>query len=307
MLSKTLLGKILFVLLFFNFTNAFAKYNEALLVLDARNAFQLPKKFRTSSDPIEKTAVNTQGLADLHIAGGAQFSKLSLQKIVEKIRTSKVIIVDLRQESHGFLNSNAISWYGGANSANAGMSANQIEHQQSILLSQLSRDMTSKVYEIIKKYPNETIAETKQIEFIVHNVVAEEELVAENHLNYKRIYVQDFHAPSTGQVDNFIAFVKTLPKEQWIYFHCRAGVGRTTTFMAMYDMIRNAKQVSLDDILARQAALGGKDLTDLPDPSSPKYKWALERLRFLKNFYQYTHDNQDNFDTTWRAWSRRHA
>lgn len=39
-------------------------------------------------------------------------------------------------------------------------------------------------------------------------------------------------------------------------FHCEAGEGRTTAYMAMYDMMKNP-DVSLKDILYRQHLLGG--------------------------------------------------
>ena len=42
-----------------------------------------------------------------------------------------MLIVDLRQESHGFLNGNAISWYGTRNAANEGKIGRQIEAEQS--------------------------------------------------------------------------------------------------------------------------------------------------------------------------------
>lgn len=288
-------------------TLTFARGYDALLVLDARNSSQLPKHFRTSSDTISDESINRKGLTDLQIAGGAQFSKLSLQKILERLHTKKLTIIDLRQESHGFLNGDGISWYGDANAANAGMKPIQIENTQALLLSQLEKEQTAKVYEIIKKTSNENIAETKKIEFLVHAVSSEESLAEEEQLNYKRFYVQDFHAPTPKEVDNFVEFAKNTPKDSWIYFHCRAGVGRTTTFMALYDMMRNAKDVSLEAILARQAALGGKDLTELPEQGSFKYKAAVERLNFLKKFYQYAHDNDDNFDTTWKKWLKRHS
>ena len=36
------------------------------------------------------------------------------------------------------------------------------------------------------------------------------------------------------------------------HFHCKEGIGRTTTFMIMYDIMKNYKEVSLNDIIKRQ-------------------------------------------------------
>lgn len=294
---KTLLFLILFML-------STQVYADPMLVLDMRNVPALPRNFRTTSDPVP-TNINTLGLAELHIAGGAQFSKLALQKILQKLRTKHLTIIDLRQESHGFLDGNAISWYGPRDDANAGMTDSQIEKTQEELLHGLELQEFAKAYVVLKKSPTGQITERKPVEFSVHGVSSEAELVTLSHLNYGRIYVQDFHAPSDKEVDRFIQLVKELPRDHWIYFHCHAGIGRTTTFMVMYDMMRNAKKVSFEDILARQLALGGKDLAELPEPASFKYKPAAERLDFLKRFYQYAQENKNGFNTLWTKWNER--
>lgn len=288
----------LFMISFMVSTLAFAVYDETLLVLDMRNVPDLPKHFRTLQDPLP-AKLNNQGLANLTVAGGAQFSKLGLDKIVEKLHAKRITIIDLRQESHGFLNGNAISWYAPQDAINAGYSMQQIENRQRHLLNGLSEKESIKTYVILSKTPNERINNARVVEFSMRSVGSEEELAYRSHHSYKRIYVQDYHAPSAKQVDRFIQIIKQLPKDQWVYFHCRAGIGRTTTFMAMYDMMQNAKQVSFDDIIARQAALGGKDLSELPQAGSEKYDAAAKRLDFLKQFYQYAHDNTDHFQTLW--------
>ena len=77
--------------------------------------------------------------------------------------------------------------------------------------------------------------------------------------------------------------------------HCPAGRGRTTTFLAMYDMMRNAVNVSFDDILARQAMIGGKDLTEPFAIGDWRYEHHFERLQFLMDFYNYCLENP-NFE-----------
>lgn len=284
-------------------TLAWAASAEPLLVLDARNLPALPKHFRTALYPLPDN-VNAEGLSDLYIAGGAQFSKLALQKILHRLGTKRLTIIDLREESHGFLNGNAVSWYGYRDAANANKTPLQIEEDQSRLLADLGQQVNAVVYPILDKTPKGRIAKTQSVEFLVHGVSSEADLVNNARLKYYRIYVQDFHAPSDKQVDRFIQIVKQIPANQWIYFHCRAGIGRTTTFMAMYDMMHNAKKISLANILTRQAALGGKDLSELPPPDNFKYKSAKERLEFLKQFYQYAQENDDDFKTSWTSWRK---
>src|ERR1700730_14384666 len=109
-------SKILsFALLFLMIVSSALWSEQAALILNMENQEVLPKNFRMSSDPLRiKLGVNPspKGLRDLRISGSAQFSEKSLQEIVKKVGCSgKFIIVDLRQESHGFVDGIAISWY----------------------------------------------------------------------------------------------------------------------------------------------------------------------------------------------------
>lgn len=282
-------------------TLIWAKYASPLLVLDMRDSLEFPRHFRTSSDHININ-VNQTGLADLHILGSGQYSTLALQKIRQSLQTKEFTIIDLRQESHGFLNGNAISWYGKADADNAGLSDEQIRKKQTRQLNALSKLKFAQVYDILKKSADYKITSAKAEKMPVQTVMSEAELSKKLGINYQRIFVQDYHAPTNEQVDRFVALVKKVHPGQWIYFHCRAGVGRTTTFMAMYDIMRNAKQVEFADILKRQTALGGKDLTAIPPAGSYKYQLAIDRLIFLEKFYEYVQDNKDNFNTKWSEW-----
>jgi len=55
----------------------------------------------------------------------------------------------------------------------------------------------------------------------------------------------------------------------------------TTTFMIMYDMIKNYKEVSSDDIIKRQLALANFDV------DAVKSFENKERMDFLSEFYNY--------------------
>lgn len=277
---------------------------ETLLVLDAKNIAQLPRHFRTTSDSPNNSNINTTGLANLHIIGSADFSKHGLEKVLQQLKLKNIMIIDLREESHALLNGNAVSWYGPQNAANAGKSAHEIESIQANLLENLLQTPQTTVFTILKKNAAGEVESTKPNEFVVSRVLSEAELAKQLDLDYQRLYVQDMHAPRPDQVERFLQITKTLPADEWIYFHCRAGIGRTTTFMAMFDMLHNAKEVSFEEILARQADIGGKSLTKLPKPGSFKYQPAVERLEFLKKFYQYARDNKG---LTWSAWLANQA
>ncbi len=46
--------------------------------------------------------------------------------------------------------------------------------------------------------------------------------------------VTDDMAPDAAQTDRFVEFCRTMAPGTWLHIHCRAGHGRTTTFMVMY-------------------------------------------------------------------------
>lgn len=272
-----------------------------------RNAPQLPNNFRLPIK-VAKPYIDWDGFSNMKIAGSGQFSKLALEKVFSYLKTKEIIVVDLRQESHGFLNGNAISWYGIKNAANAKLSDLEIQSQEDVMLKDLNREETVTTYRILTKNVSGEPHDTKPVEFAFHTVSSEEDLLKGMNIEYYRIYTQDYHPPSPSQVDDFLKIVALQKqKNKWLYFHCRAGIGRTSLFMVMYDMLLNAKKIEFKDILARQAAIGGKDLRSLPSRDNFKYRAHYERLKFLEQFYQYAQQNKDNFKTNWSAWLKQQS
>lgn len=262
--------------------------NELRLTINANNTVTLPKNFRKTTDSskikdIDKS-VNLEGLNKLNISGSGQFSEkglaLAKENIGEKV---PITVVDLREESHGFLDGNAISWTDEHNKANKGLVESQVITDENQRLKKLSEEKTVTIKNNILD---------------VKNVENEESLVKRHDMSYVRIPVTDKEAPSNEAADEFIGFVKTLPESSWLHFHCRAGKGRTTTFMAMYDMMKNAKNVSFEDIIKREFLLGGENL--LKHTTIENIKGT--RPKFLKNFYEYCKANNDNFNTSWSQW-----
>ncbi|NMM64176.1 protein tyrosine phosphatase [Clostridium sp. P21] len=242
-------------------------------------------------------STNLEGLANLNIAGGQTVSEKNLALIKKEIGDKPIIDIDLRQESHGLINGMVISWFGNNDDANIGLTREQVVKDEKDKLDKISKEKYAKFENLPKESVN-TISEIKNPE----KVQTEEELAKSQGVGYLRITVSDHLKPLNDQVDLFVSSVKDTPKDTWLYFHCRAGIGRTTTFMAMYDMMHNAKTVSFDDIVKRQFLIGGTNLVDCTKPRNKKQH--EERAEFVKKFYQYCHDNNDGFKTTWSQWCK---
>jgi hypothetical protein len=279
-----------------------------LLILNMSNEEVLPRHFRTCQSPYSCTLCKKptrEGLDQLLISGSAQFSELSWKAILKAIpHQGPIVNVDLRQETHGFLNGAAISLYATQNWGNLGKTNNQIDKEERAWLKQLKNHKEITLH-IVESKGEKNINKTRPITVPVSSVSSEAELMTQFKSDYLRLHISDHQAPRAAEVDKFVQFVRTLPNNTWLHFHCKAGRGRTTTFMAMYDMIRNAKHISFDDIIARQRLLGGADLLSQPLTSSWKYYLEIHRVNFLKDFYEYAKSNLDDFNTPWSLFLKK--
>ena len=267
-----------------------------VLKLDAANEeLRLPSAFRS-------TAAG-ESLQKLQISGSAQFSALELAALLREIPQRPLVIVDLRQECHGFLDGAAVSWYGKNNWENQGKTLSEVTEFEKSRLAELQVRGSAEVAMNFKASGKAPDAPLTKIE--LSNAVNEATLAASYGAAYLRIPATDHLLPGDSQVEAFLEFYRTLPEGTWLHFHCHAGHGRTTTFMAMYDILRNQGQISLEDTLKRQAELGGIDLAKAP---KAKKEWEMkayeERLEFLKKFHEYVSSGA-NLSQSWKQWKER--
>ncbi len=286
-------------------TNIQAKA-DTLLVYDVVVKDGKLRNYRKPADCLrnidEFSYIDLHGFAELKISGSAQFSRQKLPYILQHAN-GKVFIVDLRQESHGFVNGKAVTWFSYRNQINSNKIPEQIYQDEKKLLAAIADNKNITVHEI-KKTGDGHFESIKNIEIEVKKVEAEQELVNQFGINYVRFYVLDRHRPNDEQVDAFIDFIRDLPKDAWLHFHCRAGKGRTTTFMVMYDIIHNAKQVRLEDILNRHIELGGSVLDDVSDADGSKWpeEAAIKRYKFIQSFYNYVVASDGYGVKKWSEW-----
>ncbi|WP_242982122.1 MULTISPECIES: GxGYxYP domain-containing protein [unclassified Clostridium] len=269
-----------------------AEENNVHLILDSLDYNDvLPKNFRKTSDLStiqDNKDLNLKGVEQLNISGSQQFSEYNLPILVKAIGTSlPITVVDLRQESHGFINGFAVSWANSKNNANEGLTREQVLEDETSKLKSIKLNIPITFY----NHPGKIIVPTK--------VQDENELVKTKDLLYNRITVRDGGIPSDDMVDYFIDFVKTQPKNSWLHFHCKEGVGRTTLFMIMYDMIKNYKEVNVDEIIKRQLALAGFDEKNISSFYNNK-----EKVSFLNKFYDYCKANGNSFNLKWSEWNK---
>ncbi len=262
------------------------------LVIDNLNYEKLPSHFRTTSNIsiLENKNLNTKGLKDLNISGSQQFSKLNIDIVKKSINTTLPIIdIDLRQESHGFANGLPISWANYHDNSNKGLSRDEVllKEKKDLQSIKLNKPLT------FYNHPEITINPT--------NVENESKLAKDNSLGYIRVTVTDGALPTPDMVDFFIKNVLSSPKNSWFHFHCKEGIGRTTTFMIMYDMMRNYKYATAEEIIDRQISLVTFTEKNIEGLHSDK------RLTFFNKFYEYCKENGDDFKTTYSEYLKKTA
>lgn len=243
---------------------------------DAENT--LPRNFRLMTDAWHIEMYyddgNREGLENLNASASGQPSLPSLHLLCEKLKTlakpdADIYIVDLREESHGLADDYPVSFYVEKNRGNyyRGYEA-KVELEQ---LQSLQGSLTE-----FLPLGNYDKAHYQAVKFAPQKILTEQQAVESAGFKYLRLPATDMMFPAPQAVDKFINFVSGLKGDEWLHFHCQAGHGRTTTFLVMYDILKNP-QLSLEDICKRQYYLGGSNL--LADSNADK----------IKLFYQYAH------------------
>jgi hypothetical protein len=263
-------------------------------IFDAKE-FNIPRNLRT----VQKvkaipSSSNLQNLDGLRASGSGQFSEKTFNEMTKvlPIQFQQLIVLDLRQESHGFINGNPVSWTdGNYNYGNLNKTRFEIESDECLRLRLAMQEKR------IIINPSEDPSK-----IIVDTIKTERELVESVGAIYIRLPVTDHNRPTNDVIDQFIELVKSLPSDQWLHVHCKGGKGRTTTFLTLLDIMKNAHQASLNDILARQQLIGGSNLTNEVRRQVGEKKRAAEaRIELIEGFYLYCKQNPD-FQLNWSAW-----
>lgn len=311
-LKKNLFYIFLFFMIFTNTVLAVCNGTKEspCTVQDTENNTPTLKYWRTTQMLADSYQGDITGLKDLMVSGSCQPSQQGLKTLLNEIkkasngRAKNIIDVDLRQESHGYLNKDAINLTVQYDWINLGKTLPQI----------LADEM--KWLNFIKTQSNIYILTPKQFksgDFLngkylpVQKINTEKELAEASGFQYVRLVIPDHMAPGDAEVDQFVNLVKNAKSDTWLHLHCRGGEGRTTTFLAMYDMLKNANKVSFNEIIKRQAAVAPfYDLFQVNRENSKLTSYYKERLNFLRQFYEFSKDSLNGFSGNWSQWKNIH-
>lgn len=174
-------------------------------------------------------------------SGSSQFTLAGLKSIQAAVAQARpgarLVVVDLRQESHGLLHGAPVEWMGTHNQANQGKSPQAVAADEGRRLASVGGQSEA------------TLCESAGVEYL-------------------RLPVTDHLTPDEATVAQLVALARQLEGQgAWVHFHCKAGRGRTTTFMALWEMLHtDPARLEGKAVLERQRELGGIDIlkTKLP-------------------------------------------
>ncbi len=292
-----------------------------LIVADCGPFSFRPSRFRSTEDPFQDHYVRydqdrfgaiqrmpaLQGLGECRMSGSSQFRLgRSLHWLRElRKRYPRLVVVDLRLESHGFLDDLAVNYFCPTNwdRLPAGPSGDHLpidgealdaaEEDEFGALQVVGR--ANVLAPIDRNSYSEHRFEAKHVVF--QKSLTEREAVEAMGISYERIHIPDHQRPRDDQVERLVALLSPAREPHaaagssapWFHFHCKAGVGRTTTVMVMRDMLLNAAEVAFDDILNRNHILANFSLSNMRHYRGTfKMRPAVARRRFIKDFYHYS-------------------
>lgn len=254
--------------------------------------------FRTCQSPLKPSRFtpSLEGLSDLRCSASGRLSKAKIEKYFSQL-PPHVYVVDVREERDYFYKGVSAGWLG------LKITNGQIEDR--LVNTPAWTDFLHQIKWFWRRlvsvgtWRTPTLAEFE----------SEAQFLAAHGHQYLTFAGARHRVHSDEMIEEFIAFLDQLPPSAWLHFHCATGRGRSTTFMILFDIYKNFKKVSLDDIVLRQHLLGGENVFDVA--LRPKGTWTKEALMDRKDlvaaFYAYMRDPKGHGATKWTQWRKTHG
>lgn len=295
-----------------NFQPCESTSEKPCIVQDSKSPYSKLESFRDIGFIADAYKGNILGIKEMYLSGSEEPSVKGWQDIAEFIarknpkKNKPVVVLDLRQESHGYINGRTITLVNDHNWINLDKPNEQSKLDQEHWLSSLRTK--KKVNGILTpiQYRDKDYLNGKSI--AVGAIKNEEYYVTKLGFEYYRLYISDHRAPLDSEVDAFLNLIKQRPKKTWYHVHCRAGKGRTSTILAMFDMIKNADKASFEEILDRQASIPPYyNLKDIYRGDIELTPYYIQRLGFLVQFYEYARQSLTGYSGSWSEWKAQQS
>lgn len=304
--------------------------------IPASTCANCPRHMRTSLDVYHK-AVNARklegklnGLSTLRISGSGQYSqKQGLTFLtnlkngiflnydfkdasVPPINIDRIFVLDVRQETHAYLNYRALNQTDQPysfrsirlsglyvddqgkihyNQINQGLDSWQIKENEKDFVDLLNllngqvvplrlKDVGNQDNTVIDAIGNPNIYPLALSEpdllSKINNEIPNVRIIPE------RLFIADGFNPDDQTTKNFKQLVQKLGPNDWLHIHCLGGSGRTTTLWILYDMLKNketirAENISFEDVLNRNDYFNGSEFRDDLKAEGKAYQYLKQQ------------------------------
>ena len=236
-------------------------------------------KFRTMQDNISShEKVDLSGLRELHASGGPIVNFPELKKKLHHV-TQKIIVADAIRQYHGYMDF------------------------------ALFKEVPTTFFAYERGDPDirhllRRLIFTGTTQIRSERVSPEKKLAEKYGFDYKNIKVDSRVLTPDASVDAFVAYFDTLPENVWVHFHCRLGKGRTSIMLVMLDIMKNAPNVALEDIVKRQHLLGSENLFNTVARHGGSYfsSTLKRRKKFIEDFYAFICQRKADGIQEWSQW-----
>jgi hypothetical protein len=260
-----------------------------LYYYDVQKLTELPR-FRTVSDPFkvrdDGPIPTRKGLDTLNISGSRRPTQTGLARNLQNVKMP-IYNFDLQVDAHYFIKGSPEQWYGYKRVSEVGIDGEIVR----------LRHYIRRIIHTGKLYHDASDAQTEQ------------QMSEDLGYHYVGISQIRHRLPTAEQIDLFMDTIHNIPQPAWIHFHCNAGRSRTTIAMILFDIMKNGKEVSVEDIVRRHYLLGSEDLfdTEVWHRSTYTRKMLTIRKEFILAFYRYVNDSEGYGVSSWTDWSTKHG
>lgn len=234
--------------------------------------------FRSMKDPIISLKdVDMTGLKDIQASGGTSVRFWDLKRRLTDVK-GPVIIVDGMAEYHGYIHGIPSTFFG------------------------YQREGSPNFKHFVRR-----LIFTGTTDIIPELVQTEADAASAHGYAYKKVNIGSKFIETDKNIDEIVDFYDHLPKDAWVHFHCAHGKGRTSILLIMLDTMKNAPQVSVEDIVERQHLLGSEDLYNTevwPDGTYDRKKLEA-RKKFIQEFYQFVSQRKEGGIQRWSDWHKQ--
>lgn len=254
-----------------------------------------------------KESVHTVEIPGL--SASQQLSASQLEKFIKKVPSRNFTVIDLREETHFYVDGFPVSITNRKNNLNEGKPLSQIEQEENAIAEALKNKEIPLYKRVIKEERDAEGVQKKRVSYVPKesllpkNVETEAALVKRLNGTYIRMPITDHGGfLSTNEIDSLVSLYDAQKKKAaWVHVHCAAGKGRSSSALTMLAILTWAKSLSLEEIFSRLEARGNKQLIQQPEPG--KQLKQRSNIEFWKIFHAFAKNRSSGM--LWSDWEKK--